>query len=245
MSEKRITLYMAEESSFAHRVTLALEEANLAYDVISFELINKPDWFAEKVYPTVAKVPYLVYGGPKLQPGDSPSPDLPQLGESLVILEFLADTFPEARLLPSDPFLRAKVRLFCHAVEEKYNPAFVGFFLKQAPKEPLLDALEHIQGLLPSTGFAVGEWSIADAAFLPVYLRTLTALEVNLATLAPGSAAEVSATLSGSPKFARIRKYLEESMARPSVAKTWDPVSVKAKFVRRFEFLMAQAQKKQ
>ncbi|KAI1785067.1 hypothetical protein LXA43DRAFT_900544 [Ganoderma leucocontextum] len=268
MSEKRITLYTAEESPFPHRVTLALEEANLPYDVISFELINKPDWFAEKVYPTVAKVPYLVYGGPKLQPGDSPSPDLPQLGESLVILEFLADTFPEARLLPSDPFLRAKARLFCRAIEEKFMPAFVGFFFKQAPKEPLYDALEHIQGLLPSTGFAVGEWSIADAAFLPLYLRALTMLELNPAMLALESAAEVSATLGGSPRFARIRKYLEENMARPSMAKTWDPVrlisrvvvrvveqrdaeraalqvSVKAKATRRFEFLTAQAQKTQ
>ena len=165
-----------------------------------------------------------MYGGPKLQPGDAPSPDLPRLGESLVILEFLADTFPEARLLPSDLFLRAKARLFCRAVEEKFIPAFIGFFLKQAPKETLYDAVEHFQNLLPPTGFAVGEWSIADAAFLPFYLRTLAVLEVNLASLVAGSAAEVSAMLSGSPRFARIRKYLEENMARPSAAKTWDPV---------------------
>ena len=165
-----------------------------------------------------------MYGGPKLQPGDSPSPDLPQLGESLIILEFLADTFPVARLLPSDPFLRAKARLFCRAAEEKYLVAFGGFFFKQAPKETLLDAVEHIQGLLPPTGFAVGDWSIADAALLPFYLRTLTLLEVNPPTLAPDNAAEVFATLTGSPRFARIRKYLEDNMARPSAAKTWDPV---------------------
>ncbi len=172
------------------------------------------------------QVPYLVYGGPKLQPGDSPSPDLPQFGESIVILEFLADTFPEARLLPSDPFLRAKARLYYHAVEEKYSPAFIGFTFQQAPKEGLYDAIEHIQSLLPPTGFAVGDWSIADAAFLPVYLRMLIALELNpaLSRLAPGAAAEVLATLRGSPRFARIQKYFEDSMARPSVGKTWDPV---------------------
>ncbi|KAM5541841.1 hypothetical protein V8D89_004570 [Ganoderma adspersum] len=248
MSEKRITLYSSEESPYPHIVTLALEEANLPYDTIVIELINKPDWYKDKVYPT-AKFPYLVYGGPKLQPGDSPSPDLPQLGESLVIAEFLADTFPEAHLLPADPFLRAKARLFYRAMEEKYGPAFVGFFFKQAPKEDLYAAVEHIQGLLPpATGFAVGaQWSIADAAFLPAYLRTLAILELNpeLSKLAPGVAAEVLATLRESPRFARIRTYFEESMARPSAKKTWDPVSVKAKIARRFEYLQAQAQKAQ
>ncbi|KAM5541868.1 hypothetical protein V8D89_004597 [Ganoderma adspersum] len=247
MSEKRITLYSSEESPYPHVVALALEEANLPYDTIFIDLNNKPDWYKDKVYPT-AKIPYLVYGGPKLAPGDSPSPDLPQLGESLVIVEFLADTFPEARLLPSAPFLRAKARLFYRAVEEKYSPAFFGFAFKQTPKEDLYAAVEHIEGLLPpGTGFAVGEWSIADAAFLPVYLRMLAVLELNpeIAKLAPGLAVEVLATLRESPRFARIRTYLEESMARPSAAKTWDPVSVKANLVRRFEFRQAQKEQNQ
>ena len=43
-------------SPFPHRVTLALEEANLAYDIIEIELNDKPDWFAKKVYPAAAKV---------------------------------------------------------------------------------------------------------------------------------------------------------------------------------------------
>ena len=172
-------------------------------------------------------------GGPKLQPGDAPSPDVAQLGESMVILEFLADTFPEARLLPSDPFLRAKARLFCRAVDETYTPAFVGFFAKQAPKEDLYAAVEHIQGLLPpststsaGTGFAVGEWSIADAAFLPVYLLALLALELDPAVsrFAPGAAAEIRAALREAPHFARMQKYVEDCMARPSARKTWDVV---------------------
>ena len=175
------------------------------------------------------QVPYLVYGGPKLQPGDSPSPDLAQLGESLVNLEFLADTFPEAKLLPAEPFLRAKARLFCHAVDEKYNAAFNEVFFKQAPKEDLYAAVEHMQGLLPPAGgFAVGEWSIADAAFLPILLRTLVVLELNpaMSQFAPGVPAEVLTTLKEAPRFARIQKYLEENLARPGVKKSWDPVRV-------------------
>ncbi|KAM5541869.1 hypothetical protein V8D89_004598 [Ganoderma adspersum] len=241
MSDQRITLYSSEESPFAHRVILALEEANLPYDVISFDLADKPAWYKEKVYPT-GQVPYLVYGGPKLQPGDAPSHNVPQFGESLVILEFLADAFPSARLLPSSPLLRVKARLFYVAAEGWYFPAFENFFFKQAPKETLYKVVDHIQGMLPAaTGFAVGEWSIADAAFLPLYLRTLALLELDpaISQFAPGAAAEVLATLREAPRFARIQKYVEESMARPSVAKTWDPVSVTARAARYFEVLMA------
>ncbi|TBU57115.1 hypothetical protein BD310DRAFT_968332 [Dichomitus squalens] len=243
MSEsERITIYAAEESPFPHRVFVALEEAELPYDIIWIDLCDKPDWYTENVYPT-AKVPYLVYGGPKLHPGQSPSPDLPQLGESMVILEFLADTFPKAQLLPSSPFLRAKARLFYKAVEEIFVPALIEVAYKKGPGETLYKALEHIQSLLPPTGFAVGDWSIADAAFWPVYLQAFVLLELKPPTLAPGSE-EVLETLQNSPRFARLRTYVEENMTRPSATKRWNTETVKAKMARRLEFVFSGAQKK-
>ena len=74
MPEKRITLYSAEvcfsrtfraatisetmqESVYAHVVTLALEEANLLYDIIDIDLNKKPDWYKGKVYPTTKAPP--------------------------------------------------------------------------------------------------------------------------------------------------------------------------------------------
>ena len=165
-----------------------------------------------------------MYGGPKLNPDESPAPDLPQLGESMVILEFLADTFPEAHLLPSSPFLRAKARLFYRAVDEALLPAFAGFFYQQGPKEAIYDALERIQSLLPPTGFAAGDWSIADAAFVPIYRHLLLVLELNPPTLASGTAEEVLGTVQKSPRFTRLRKYMEENLARPSTTKGWNKV---------------------
>ena len=159
-----------------------------------------------------------------MNPDESPAPDLPQLGESMVILEFLADTFPEAHLLPSSPFLRAKARLFYRAVDEALLPAFAGFFYQQGPKEAIYDALERIQSLLPPTGFAAGDWSIADAAFVPIYRHLLLVLELNPPTLASGTAEEVLETVQKSPRFARLRKYMEENLARPSTTKGWNKV---------------------
>ena len=49
-----------QESPFPHRVVIALEEGKIPYDNIVFELIKKPDWYKEKVYPGAAKVPILL-----------------------------------------------------------------------------------------------------------------------------------------------------------------------------------------
>ncbi|KAI0699162.1 thioredoxin-like protein [Cerioporus squamosus] len=236
MSEtKRITLYAAIDSPFPHRVRLALEEAGAAYDIIWINLIyDKPEWYEQKVNVGVGKVPYLVYGGPKLNPGDAPSPDTVQIPESLVINEFLADIFPDAHLLPADPGLRAKARLFAQYIDTKFLPAFAGFlFGLGTPVEGLLAVMEGLQRMLPAEGFAVGEWSIADAAAMPLLMRLNRILELGSPTIKEGAAAQVIQALS-SPRFARIQKYVADNTARPSMARTWD----QAKFKSRIERLM-------
>ncbi|RPD55605.1 hypothetical protein L226DRAFT_614759 [Lentinus tigrinus ALCF2SS1-7] len=235
-SLQRITLYAdaAVESPFPHRVRLALEEAQVPYDVILISLgADKPEWYAQKVYPE-AKVPYLVYGGPKLNPGDAPSADTLQIPESLVILEFLADLLPSAKLLPADPALRVKARLFAQAVEPKLRPAFMAFFLQGAPQETLLEPLDSLQRMLPPEGYAVGEWSIADAAFTPFLMRINAMLKIKPPTVQEGYLEQVTEALH-SPRFERLQKYVSENIARSSMAKTWDEPAVLKLFKARFE----------
>ncbi|KAI0699159.1 thioredoxin-like protein [Cerioporus squamosus] len=232
---ERITLYASVDSPFPHRVRLALEEAQVPYDIIWVDLLDKPEWYGKNVYPE-AKVPYLVYGGPKLNPGDAPPPDTVQLPESLVINEFLADILPSAKLLPADPALRAKARLFTQAVDTKVLPAFVTFFFKGAPKETLLDALEDMQRKLPAEGYAVGDWSIADAAFTPFLMRinALLKLDRHPPMMQEGAAKAVLEAL-GSPRFARLHKYWDDNVARPSMAKAWDEAAILENFKVRLE----------
>lgn len=173
------------------------------------------------------QVPYLVYGGPKLQPGDAPSADAVGIPESLVILEFIADIFPNAQLLPADPTLRARARLFYSELEAGLAKGFiVGFLFQGVPLTDLLAGLHEFQGKLPPTGFAVGEWSIADAAALPILLRLQLALKEGLGLCKPEDMKEAYAAIfePQSPKFARLRQYIDDNLARPSVARSWDPV---------------------
>ncbi|KAI9061581.1 glutathione transferase omega class [Trametes sanguinea] len=235
MSETpRITVYVAADSPFPQRVLLALEEAGATYDAIWIDLMNKEEWYEKMVNPAGGKVPFLVYGGPKLHPGEAPSADAVKIPESRVILEFLADIFPTAHLLPKDPVLRARARLFITTVDTKLIKALVGFLFLRAPLEDLLAVFEELQAALPPTGFAVGEWSIADACLIPVLLRVRSLLE-NAMGHYPAEVAKEGVDALRSPRFARLQQYYEDVMARPSTAKTWDEETVKASFARRMD----------
>ena len=170
-------------------------------------------------------MPYLVYGGPKLSPDETPSPDTVQISESLVILEFLADMFPSAKLLPADPALRAKARLFALAVEPKLRATFIAFFFQHAPTDTLLGTLEDMQRMLPPEDYAVGEWSIADAAFTPFLMRINMMLKLKPPTVQVEAVEQVVEALQ-SARFARLQNYLSDNVARPSMAKTWNEVRI-------------------
>ncbi|KAI0646674.1 thioredoxin-like protein [Trametes meyenii] len=228
---KRITLYASVDSPYPHRVRLALEEAKVAYDIIWIDLLNKPDWYEKKVNPAGGKVPYLVYDGPKLGPDEAPSAESFRTGESLVILEFLNDIFPNARLLPADPTLRAHARLFYLTMEAEFVPVFKAFVFGTATAEKFLSVLEQLQTLLPPTGFVAGEWSIADAAFAPFLVRLMLLLKDNLGLFGDGVGAATLKILR-SARFVRLGRYFEDNMARPSMVKTWEEAKAREKFVQ-------------
>jgi maleylacetoacetate isomerase len=44
------------------------------------------------------------------------------ISESLAIVEYLEEKFPQPRLLPQDPFLRARIRQFCEVINSFMHP---------------------------------------------------------------------------------------------------------------------------
>ncbi|KAI0360312.1 hypothetical protein OH77DRAFT_1492845 [Trametes cingulata] len=234
---KRITLYGATDSPFPHRLgTLSPRGGKATYDVIWIDLVAKPDWYEKKVNPAGGKVPFLVYGGPELHPDEEPAPEAAKIPESLVILQFLDEVFPDAHLLPADLVLRAQARLFFIAVDNRLIDAFVGLLFRNEPAENILAILEELQAKLPPTGYVVGDWSIADAAFTPVLSRLVLWLKCGLGTFKPDVGKAALDALE-SPRFARLHRYIEDNMARPSMVKTWDENAANAQVIRRIERL--------
>lgn len=92
------TLYTYWRSSAAYRVRIALALKGLPYDSKSIDLrTGAQAGVGYALLNPQGLVPYLIDG----EIG---------LNQSLAIIEYLDETYPEPRLLPADPVVRARVR---------------------------------------------------------------------------------------------------------------------------------------
>ena len=92
-------------------------EAGCVFDVAKVDLQDKPQWFkdmyaqANPIAAAAAKVPLLEVPSATASSSSSPPPPL-VLCESLVIVDYVAESFGAGAILPSTPSDRATARLF-------------------------------------------------------------------------------------------------------------------------------------
>ncbi|CAD5184004.1 unnamed protein product [Musa acuminata subsp. malaccensis] len=115
-------------SSYTHRVQLALKLKGLAFEYAEEDLADKsPSLLLYN--PVYEKVPVLLHRG------------RPVL-ESVIILHYLDETWPEVPLMPADPYDRALARFWCHFVDDKLGPAVGAVFA--SPSDGQAAAVEQV-----------------------------------------------------------------------------------------------------
>ncbi|XP_067909304.1 glutathione S-transferase omega-1-like [Heterodontus francisci] len=92
-----IRLYSMKFCPFAHRTRLVLEAKGLKYETVNINLLKKPDWFFEKN--PLGLVPVLETCQNQL------------VYDSPITCEFLDDMHSARRLLPTDPYEKAKQKM--------------------------------------------------------------------------------------------------------------------------------------
>lgn len=100
-NDGKLVLYSMRFCPFSHRVHLVLNAKNIPYHVVYINVRDKPEWYA-KVNPN-GKVPALQL---------THQTDSPILVESLLICEYLDETYPDVKLFPTNPVEKSDTRIW-------------------------------------------------------------------------------------------------------------------------------------
>ncbi|EEF52176.1 glutathione S-transferase U9 [Ricinus communis] len=104
--ENKVTLHGTWGSPFTKRVELALKLKGITFNYVEEDLRNKSQLLLH-YNPVHKKVPVLVHNGRPI-------------AESFVIIEYIDETWKSGpKLLPEDPYGRAKVRFWANYIQQK------------------------------------------------------------------------------------------------------------------------------
>ena len=157
-----MTLYSGTTCPFSQRCRNVLYEKGMDFQIVDVDLHNKPEDLA--VMNPYNQVPVLV------------ERDL-MLYESNIINEYIDDRFPHPQLMPADPVMCARARLFLFRFEhelfthvetlEKGNQRFV-----DKARVSIRDNLAQIAPVFTKQKYMLGdEFSMLDVAIAPLLWR--------------------------------------------------------------------------
>lgn len=157
-----MTLYSATTCPFSHRCRIVLFEKGMDFQIIDVDLYNKPEDLA--VISPYSRPPVLV------------ERDL-VLYESNIINEYVDDRFPHPQLMPADPVMRARARLFLYRFEQELF-CHIDTVENGSPKVAdkaravICDNLSVIAPVFVKQKYMLGdEFSMLDVAVAPLLWR--------------------------------------------------------------------------
>ena len=155
-------LYSGTTCPFSHRCRFVLYEKGMDFQITDVDLFNKPEDLA--VMNPYNRVPVLV------------ERDL-VLYESNIINEYIDDRFPHPQLMPADPVMRARARLFLFRFENELF-CHIDTLEKGAAKtvdkarQIIRDNLTVIAPVFSRQKYMLGEeFSMLDVAISPLLWR--------------------------------------------------------------------------
>jgi len=154
-------LYSGTMCPYSHRCRIVLHEKGMDFEVIDVDLMSRAEDIA--VINPYNKVPVLV------------ERDL-VLYEANIINEYIDERFPHPQLMPPDPVMRGRARLFLHRFEQElYSQVSIieqGGKTADKARAVIRDNLTQLAQILVKQKFLLGdEFSMLDVAIAPLLWR--------------------------------------------------------------------------
>ena len=157
-----MTLYSGTTCPFSHRCRIVLYEKGMDFQILDVDLMNKPEDLA--VMNPYNRTPVLV------------ERDL-ILYESNIINEYIDERFPHPQLMPADPVMRARARLFLYRFEQELfnHVATLEYGTPKAGEKARLYIRENLIQIAPmfvkQKHMLGDEFSMLDVAIAPLLWR--------------------------------------------------------------------------
>jgi glutathione S-transferase len=138
---------------------MALLEKGIPFTLTEVDLYNKPDWF--KARSPYGKVPLLRDGEALIY-------------ESRIINEYVEDTFPKTPLLPTDPVMRARARIwidYCNTRLQRAGGFIAHDYKVEKSKAEVKEYLATLDREMANRKYIAGDYSLADITFIPFFTR--------------------------------------------------------------------------
>lgn len=183
-----LTLYDAARCPYCARVRIVLAEKEIEYETVAIDLDARPDWIVE-LNPPKGKVPVLDEDGLVLP-------------ESVVLMEYLEERYPEPPLLSTDLVERARARLAVERFDDFGDPYYDLYFRRPSGSAERIEVqLATLDRRLEEQPYLGGPaYGLADIAYVPWILR-----------LEPRVGIDVS-------PFDAISAWLARLLERPAIA---------------------------
>ena len=162
-----MVLYSGTTCPFSQRCRFVLFEKGMDFEIRDVDLFNKPEDIS--VMNPYGQVPILV------------ERDL-ILYESNIINEYIDERFPHPQLMPADPVMRARARLFLFNFErelfiyvhqlERLEQVKEGAKLLEGARQQIRDRLTQLTPIFVKNKYMLGEdFSMLDVAIAPLLWR--------------------------------------------------------------------------
>jgi len=151
-----IKLYSYWRSSAAYRVRIALNLKGLQHEIVPVSLAPGVSEHRQDAYRE--KNPQMLV--PFLEDGDV------AIGQSMAMLEYLEETYPDVQLLPEEQALRSQVRAFCNMIACDIHPILNLRILNYIKTEFDANPATHWYGHWIHEGFKALEQFASDGPFV-------------------------------------------------------------------------------
>ncbi|KAL2336523.1 hypothetical protein Fmac_010969 [Flemingia macrophylla] len=220
-SEEEVALLGVSGSPFACRVKIALKLKGVEYKYLEENLANKSDLLL-KYNPVHKKVPVFVHNGKSIS-------------ESLIIVEYIDETWNQNPILPSHPYQRALARFWSKFIDDKVvGAAWKAVFTvdekeRETNTEEAMKALQFLENEIKDKKFFGGEEiGLVDiaAVFIAFWIPIVQEIgDLDLLT---------------SQKFPKLYNWSQELVNHPAVKESLPPRDpIFAYFKVRYENLSA------